>query len=330
MTLDSECARGRTVVAMDVRYLDYEASREVANIVVDGSPNESTVLALTHWPGIPSPPGLARDLSAQMAFAYLDAPPEHAPAEVVTNNHFDQDGIVSIHALTQPELSLVHRDLLIDVAAAGDFATYRDRRAARASMVLSRLAEAETSCSYSEFTDQLYAELLPQLMPIVLESERYRELWAEEDGELTASEHALARGDVTIDERPDLDLAIVMIDPDQPVRSGHRFGGETFEGLHPMAINNATDRFRLLIVHGRRYRFVDRYETWVQYQSRRVLPRVDMRPLAARLGAIESGGATWQAADPGGLSPQLFNDGESSIDAGDLIENVIAYLSSVS
>ncbi len=313
---------------MSVRYLDYEASREVANIVVDGSPNEASVLALTHWPGIPAPPGLARDLSAQMAFAYLDAPPDHAPALVVTNNHFDQDGIVSIHALIEPELSLAHRDLLIDVAAAGDFATYRDRRAARASMVLSRLAEAETSCSYSEFTDQLYTELLPQLMSIVLDSDRYRGLWAEEDDELTASERALARGAVVIDERADLDLAIVTIDPDQPVRHGHRFGGETFEGLHPMAINNATDRFRLLIVHGRRYRFVDRYETWVQYQSRHVLPRVDMRPLADRLSTIESDDVTWQAAAPGSLSPELFHHGESSIDAVDVVENVIAYLSS--
>ena len=65
---------------MTYRYLDYEKSRQVPNIVVDGSPNEASVLALSHWPGIAAPPGLARDLSAQMAFAYLDAPPQHAPA----------------------------------------------------------------------------------------------------------------------------------------------------------------------------------------------------------------------------------------------------------
>ena len=47
-----------------MRYDDYEASRSTPNIVVDGSPNESTVLTLTHWPGIPAPAGLARDLSA--------------------------------------------------------------------------------------------------------------------------------------------------------------------------------------------------------------------------------------------------------------------------
>ena len=53
---------------MSFRYLGYNASRTVANVVVDGSPNEGTVLTLTHWPGITQPAGLAADLSAQMAF----------------------------------------------------------------------------------------------------------------------------------------------------------------------------------------------------------------------------------------------------------------------
>lgn len=308
-------------------YLDYEESRARPNIVVDGSPNESTVLTLSHWPGTEAPPGLARDLSAQMAFAYVDAPVEHPPVHVVTNNHFDQDGLVSIHALTRPDEALRHRDLLIDVAAAGDFATYRDRRAARASMTLSKLAVDETDCSYSEVTDRLYRELLPQLMSITLDNDRYRALWADEDAELAASEQAIASGAVTIAERPDLDLAIVTIAATEPIRHGHRFGHAIFEGLHPMAIHNATERFRLLVIHDRRYRYVDRYETWVQYQTRATLPRVDMRPLADALTARETGSVTWQAGAPGDLSPELSHDSESSIDAAGLIELVAAHLS---
>ncbi len=312
---------------MRFRYLDYEASRTVPNIVVDGSPNEASVLALSHWPGIAAPPGLARDLSAEMAFAYLAEPAEHEPAEVVTNNHFDQDGLVAIHTLVEPEISLTNRELLIDLAAAGDFGTYRDRRAARASMVVSHLAAAEATCSYSEFTDQLYRDLLPQLMSIVLDTDRYRDLWADEDDALTDSEQALATGAVTITEHPGIDLAVVVIDADQPVRSGHRFGGDSFEGIHPMAIHNATDRFRLLVVHGRRYRYVDRYESWVQYRSRPVLPRIDMRPLAERLTAAETGGVGWSAGDPGDLSPELGHDGESTIDAETLVRLVADHLS---
>jgi hypothetical protein len=310
-----------------MRYLDYEASESEPNIVVDGSPNAGTALTLTHWPGFSAPPGLARDLSAQMAFAYLDTPPDHPPAEIVTNNHFDQDGLVCIFALTNPDEAIEHRELLIDVAAAGDFATYRDRRAARASMVLARKGAAETSCSYSQFTDQLYRELLPHLLDITLNNDRYRELWADEDADLSASEEAIANGIVTIDERPDLDLAIVTIPDTEPVRHGHRFGGDEFEGLHPMAIHNATDRFRLLIAHGRRYRYIDRYETWVQYQSRPTLPRVDMRPLATELTALETGAVEWKAAAPGSLAPELEHSDESSLDAHLLRDIVIRHLS---
>ena len=54
-----------------------------------------------------------------------------------------------------------------------------------------------------------------------------------------------------------------------------------------MALHNATDCLRLLVIHGRRYQFVDRYESWVQYRSRRPLPRVDMRPLAEQLSNAE-------------------------------------------
>ena len=39
----------------------------------------------------------------EQAFAYLDAPCEHSPAEYVTNNHYDQDGLVAAFALIDPD-----------------------------------------------------------------------------------------------------------------------------------------------------------------------------------------------------------------------------------
>ena len=60
------------------------------------------MLTLTHWPGYPQPEGFHFDLSAEMAFHYLDEPIDHPPADLVTNNHFDQDGLVGLHALIDP------------------------------------------------------------------------------------------------------------------------------------------------------------------------------------------------------------------------------------
>jgi hypothetical protein len=113
-----------------MQYCEYNASRTKPNVVVDGSPNEQTVMTLTHWPGIAQPDWAKADLSAQMAFRFVERELTVA-ADIVTNNHFDQDGLVSVLALVQPDAALVHESVLTDVAAAGDFATFRDRRADR-------------------------------------------------------------------------------------------------------------------------------------------------------------------------------------------------------
>ena len=314
-------------------YAGYPASAAEPNVVVDGSPNEGTVLTLTHWPGYPQPPGFEFDLSAEMAFHYLDQPIAHPPADVVTNNHFDQDGLVGLHALTEPDLSLQHRRLLIDVAAAGDFAIYHVRRAARASMAIDAYADSDRSPiadrlvgSYDTQCVVLYEETLPLLVPMAVDAESFRDLWGDEDAQLTASEKAIADGVVTIEEVAEVGLAVVTIPELEPSRRGHRFAGESFEGVHPMALNNSTDCLRLLIVHGRRYQFVDRYETWVQFRSRPTPRRVDMRPLADRLSANETGSATWTASAPGSLTPTLRVVEESSLPPHVIREMVVSHL----
>jgi len=310
-----------------MRFLAYESSRSVPNIVVDGSPNQSTVLTLTHWPGIAQPDGLGDDLSAQMAFHYLDRRPPHPPAEVVTNNHFDQDGLVSVHALVDPERSLGHRDLLIDVAAAGDFGTYRFRNAARASMAIARIGECGDGNS-DEGVAANYERALPLLLPMVLDPDRFRDDWAEEDEQLETSEEALRSGAATVTEHGDAGLAVVDVPDHLGDLGGHRFGGMRFEGLHPMAINNATESMRLLVVRGRRYQYTDRYETWVQYRSRRLPRRVDLQPLADELTAAETGSVTWSADRPGSLTPRLTHDGESTIAAAEVVAAITGHLGS--
>jgi hypothetical protein len=316
-----------------LRFRAFDACADVPNVVVDGAPGPATVLALTHWPGIPQPPGMGDDLSAQMAFRHLHRPVAHPPASFVTTNHFDQDGLVSVFALCDPGAALDHEELLVDLAAAGDFATYRDRRAARASMALWAYADLDRSPiagqlagPYPAKAAALYEATLPLLLSLLTEPDRFRELWAEEDEHLAAGERAVADGRVTIAERPDVGLAVVTVPEDERGRWGHRFGHETFAGVHPMAVHNATDRVRLLVGHGRRWRFVDRYETWVQYHSRPQPRRVDMAPLAEQLSALETGSVTWQAQPPSALVPVLAHDGESSLAPATIEAAVVEHL----
>ena len=190
------------------RFVGYEASRTIPNIVVDGSPNDATVLTLTHWPGQTQPPDTEVDLSAEMAFAFLDDPEGASPdaaseVEAVTNNHFDQDGAAGLLALIDPPAAQELRPLLIDLAAAGDFGTYRHRNAARASMILNAFADPARSPiadqlrgDQSADTATLYDNVLPRLAAIVSDPTPYTDLYAAEDAALTASEEAVATGRV--------------------------------------------------------------------------------------------------------------------------------------
>lgn len=321
-----------SATAVRYRFEGYDESADRPNVVVDGSPNAGTVLTLTHWPGFAQPAGMAVDTSAEMAFAHLDAPVDHPPAELVTNNHFDQDGTVGLFALVRPEVAVANRSLLVDVARAGDFATYRDRRAARASMILHAFADPERSPCAEQLTGAwapdaatLYRAALDELPTIIGEPERYRRLWAEEDESLTASEEAIAAGRVTIVDDAALDLAVVRVDDGEPARTGHRFGYDTSGPLHPMAVHNATSCTRLLLTHRNRHLYVDRYETWVQLRSRTPPRRVDLRPLAEELSRAETnagGDATWDAGPPSALTPELAPGAASALPA-DAVEAAV-------
>ena len=58
---------------------------------------------------------------------------------------------------------------------------------------------------------RLYQELLPMVPALLTDTDRFRDLWADEDAHLTASDDMLDRGEVTIEEHPHLDLGIVTV-----------------------------------------------------------------------------------------------------------------------
>jgi hypothetical protein len=315
----------------DLHYVPYgDLEVGVPSVVVDGSPAPGTVLCLSHWPGIGSPSRFSADLSAQMAFAYLDAFDLHPGASAVSNNHFDQDGLVSVFAMTRPDDARPRRELLVEVARAGDFAVTTSRRAAQISMAISAFADPDRSPlrrsslgasepDYGAWVAVLHVEMLGRLPELCDRPERFADLWAEEDATLTDSEKAIARGGVVIEEVPDIDLGVVTLPAADALRleGGHRFGGDWVSGVHPVALHNATDRGALLVLAEGRPELRYRYESWVQFRSRPIRPRVDLVPLADRLNEEEpTGSAVWRAGAVSSLTPTLaLEDGvESAID----------------
>ncbi len=320
-----------------LRYEPYDAAADAPNVVVDGSPNAGTVLTVSHWPATPAPPGCEADTSAQMAFRYLERGADlHGDAAVVTNNHFDQDGLAGIYTLAHPQEAMARRAQVEDLATAGDFAVYRDRSSARLSMAVAALGDPDRS-PLGRLPDDhdgrcavLYRAALDLLPGWLEDPDSCRSLWEAEDAELEAGLAALASGAVTVEEWPDLDLAVVTL-PQGDRSSGHRFVGRSFTGLHPMALHRRTDRTTIVTLDpaGGRHQVTSRYEGWVQFRSRPVRPRVDLRPLAARLNQAEAGGACWQADGPSDITPQLRIDTAgpaSSQDPADLLAAVMDHL----
>ena len=128
-----------------MRFVPYRDVSSVPNVIVDGAATQNTVLTLSHWPKSGTPAQLKGDTSAAIVFNYLDSPRFHVEADAVSNNHFDEDGLVGIFSLIDPSTATRHRALLLDTAQAGDFGVYADRRAARIAFTLAAYANAETS-----------------------------------------------------------------------------------------------------------------------------------------------------------------------------------------
>jgi len=319
-----------------MRFLPYSRVTNVANIIIDGAATGNTLLTLSHWPKSGTPAPLKADTSAEIVFRYLDLPQFHVQADVVSNNHFDEDGLAGVFAMIEPATAERHRDLLIDVAQAGDFGIFKMREAARIVFTLSAYADADTSPlpksifarPYPELAAELYVRLLELLPQLLSNLKDYRTQWEIEDVRLAESEELIERKLVTIEERPDLDLAVVHIPEDLAAQRVHRFTQRQFAECHPFALHNATRCSRLLLLHEKRVELQYRYEGWVQIVSRKVAPRVDLSPLAKELNRQERSKGRWVFDGVDRITPRLHLEGSAStsIPPPTIVERVEQYL----
>ncbi len=326
----------------NLQYLPYNRLGITPNIIVDSVAIESTLLTLSHWPASGSPPQFKADLSAEIVFNFLDSNcdwPDVSRAEAVSNNHFDEDGLVGIYSLLNPEAAFEEREFLLDIATAGDFGTYKNREAAHVSFVLQAWAQPDKSPlnktvfarPYDEVTGILYEELLPRFSNLFSRVHFLEQYWIEEDTLLDWSENAIQNGSIKIEEHPHLDFSIVETPNSKewaaarPTVSGARW---THALCHQFAVHNATTSSRILVTDGERHDFYYRYETWVETFVRKPPPRLDLRPLAERFNKLE-GKAIWAAEDIKNIVPHLnFADkAKSKLNTATVKEGFIEFFS---
>jgi len=277
------------IVSPDATFVPFHEVRARSHVVVDGPVSPGTALGLSHWPTGGVPAELAADTSAEIVANYLDAHPTGPAVGIITNNHFDEDGLLAawlLIARPAPE----ERRLAIRAAEAGDFQTWSDPRDAWVALALMAAAERATT----PFPDVLRAlnaardhdpagaitiALLPRVEAILAEPERFRRLWEPAWRQVERDLEALASGAATVEEIPEADLAVVRSSrPLAPLSLCPR--------VRAMRVLHATDGGILRLEH--------RYETWVRYRSRPLPPRVDLTPCLAALQRIETRPGTWR------------------------------------
>lgn len=288
-----------------MRYVPYGPELEgVPNVIVDGRGNDATVLVLSHWPRNRTPPELKADSSTEIVLNYLRSPQRETyrgGAEAVSNNHYDVDGLISLWAMLNPEAVRreAEAELLVAIGECGDFDRWSGEQAAKVTCALYGLESLPSSPirqglagirDYLERTAFLYREMLPLVPQLLDDIGRFEEYWRDEYRKVEAGRELFARGEATVQEVPELDLAIFQLPRE----------------THDMALYEQTACSRVaLVMEEHRYQVRYRYESWVELRSRRPPPRIDLRPFADLLQSFEGNPGDWAADDVQRTLPRL-------------------------
>ena len=121
-----------------MRFEFYHAGLDsLPKLSVDGTVSNS--IHFSHWEGNQTPLDVKADTSTEIALNLVAAPNMGELTqgiELVTNNHFDTDGVLSVWTVLTGERALELRDKLIPAAEAGDFSEFTNENAIRASIVI--------------------------------------------------------------------------------------------------------------------------------------------------------------------------------------------------
>jgi len=133
--------------------------------------------------------------------------------------------------------------------------------------------------------------VLPEVGRLLDDPERFGPLWERRWAAVEADRALLDAGEATVEEAPAADVAIVR---------GPR-------PLAPLAVHPRTERMRVLTATDDGLLVLrHRYETWVDYVSRPLAPRVDLAPLLPRLQELERRPGTWRFEGVEVIMPRLF------------------------
>ena len=208
-----------------MRFEYYSASiADTPKLSVDGTVDNA--IHFSHWQGNKTPAPVKADTSTEIALNVVAAKNRDELTQgidLVTNNHFDTDGALSVWTMLNGERALPLREKLIAAAEAGDFCELSSVDGVRASIVIQG-SDSPTDKSGSPLAQQLAGEVitdearayelvLPHVEDVITQTGKYEALWRESWTRIETALDSFAKGESTVQESDDLRLSIVALAP---------------------------------------------------------------------------------------------------------------------
>ena len=315
-------------------------SDKIANLPklsVDGTVDDA--IHFSHWHGNQTPPEVKADTSTEIALNLVASPEREKLTrgiELVTNNHFDTDGVLSVWTVLNAERALSLREELIAAAEAGDFSELSSVDGVRASIVIqasdspidksgSPLAEHLTGTAVSDEA-RAYELVLPHVEQVLTHNSDYEFLWREPWSRIERALESFARGASEIVEDTDARFSLITLAPEV-------FGTIGFEpALHaaPFTAISHHARGELFVIvtplaGGLSYRIDYPYYSWAETVVRPAIPRRDFSALMNELNELEQNpSAAWKLDTSELASAAKFIDQSGFLGASKLEPQVVA------
>src|ERR1051325_3670209 len=199
-----------------------EAIANVPKLSVDGTVDKA--IHFSHWQGNQTPESVKADTSTETVLNVVAAPNRQEltrSIDLVTNNHFDTDGVLSVWVMLAGERALDLRDRLIAAAEAGDFSELSSVDGVRASIVIqgsdspidksgSPLAEKLAGAHVQDEAES-YVLVLPHVEDVIRHTGKYEDLWSKQWQRIETALDSFAKGRSLVEEFTDVNLSLVTL-----------------------------------------------------------------------------------------------------------------------
>jgi hypothetical protein len=314
-----------------------EAIADVPKLSVDGTVDNA--IHFSHWHGNETPESVKADTSTEIALNLVAAPNRDELTQgidLVTNNHFDTDGVLSVWTMLNAERALSLRDKLIAAAEAGDFSEFSSIDGVRASIVIQG-SDSPTDTAGSPLAQKLAGEpvnddarayelVLPHVEHVLTRTAEYEELWRESWDRIATALDSFAKGSSHVEEDKEAKLSIITLAPEIFSSSGFK---PTRHAAPFTAISHHAHGELFLIAtpldDGWAYRIDYPYYSWAETIVRPKIQRRNFSELMNQLNGLEhTPSARWKVDSSELASAAKFADENGRLAASVLKPDLVA------